>query len=264
MNATVLAKQCGLDNYQWLTLGASADSVQCGDSEALVQSCLPDSHLVLIASTQDTSLRKVAFEAHEKKMLRKTIPYSLEDDLLDDVDDLHFALGEIQEQAIVVAWIKKTQLEQRLSHFQEQGVDVQLILPELPLLPCEEKSWTLLIDDERWIVKSDNNQGFSLEVANAGLALQLLLDEAEELPESLVVYQGGSEQSFILSHLPELLRGIVEWRDAGYWQVIAVACQEDFSPHAKRLNLLQGDYERKLPWKQWWLTWRIAAIFWYQ
>jgi general secretion pathway protein L len=261
VNSALLVKQCGTDNYQWHRVGGDAQDVLTGDSEALAQSCLPDKELILIAPTQDVSMREVGFEAHEKKMLRQTIPYSLEDDLLEDVGELHFALGEVKKERVPVAWIKKEQLQQWLNTLQDQSLEGRQVLPELMLLPREDNSWILLIDDDRWLVKSAKYQGFSLEADNAGLALQLLLDEAEELPESFVVYAGQADHDDILSKLPEMLRGIVEWREEDYWQLIATACNDDIQPTVKQLDLLQGAYERKLPWLKWWQTWKIAAIF---
>lgn len=259
-SAVLLVKQCGVDNYQWLRFGDSADNVQTGDSEALAQASAGQLDIAHIAATQEVSIRQVEFETHEKKILHQTIPYTLEDDLLDDVDQLHFALGPIDQQQVAVAWLKKEQLENWLAMLADQHLDVQYVVPELLLLPEQREGWTLLIDDDRWLLKSGPYQGFALEEANAGLALQLLLDESDQLPESLEVYAGNLDQAHVLNNIPELLRGMVDWREGDYWQLICTNEADTLLAACKRLDLLQGAYERKLPWRKWWQTWRVAAV----
>ena len=193
-------------------------------------------------------------------MLRQTIPYALEDDLLDDVNDLHFALGDVHEQQVDVAWVKKQQLDQWLQALQQESLQVYQVLPELLLLPYQENSWTLIIDDDRWLLKNGGCEGFSLEAANAALTLQLMLDETDQLPESVNLYAGDNDRDAMLNQLPELLRGIVQWCDQDYWQLLCSVYNDQGSAGAVPLNMLQGDYEPKLPWRQWWQTWRVAAV----
>ncbi len=212
--------------------------------------------MVFIAPAGETTLRSARFEPAEKKLLRQTVPYSLEDELAEDVDRLHFALGEPGDGAVDVAIVRRDRVEAWKSELESRQLDIQAVFSELQLLPLETDAWTLVITEELWLVRYGPSHGFAMDPANAGLALQLLLDESEHLPQKLLVFAGDRNHSTVLSQLPELLRGVVEWRDQDYWHMVASGAQQTQG----RINLLQGEYAQKLPWRKWWRTWKVALI----
>ncbi|MEE8059258.1 MAG: type II secretion system protein GspL [Pseudomonadales bacterium] len=264
MNATILIKPCGVGNYQCLQLGETGHEHFVGDSERLADAA-ENTTLVYIAPAEAITLRTVHFDNHEKKILQKTLPYSLEEDLVDDVEDLHFALGAIANNTVLLTIVNRQLLSQWLEDLEQQGVEIQQLVSELQLLPVANNSWSLLVENDRWLLRSAGSEGFAMEADSASLALQLLLDQADPLPEQLRVYCQQDQQPSILSRLSEMLRGMVEWSDDDYWQVVADGYLQNgqnkqngqqFIP----INLLQGDYALSLPWRKWWKRWQIAAM----
>ena len=259
MNATILIKPCGIGNFECLQLDGDKQQMFVGDSERVAEAAELSS-LILLAPAEAITLREVDFEDSERKMLQQTLQYSLEDDLAEDVDELHFAMGPLSADSVPLAVVKREFLQQWLEAGQSQGLEFQQIVSELQLLPLGEQSWTLLVDDNeeqscRWLLKSAESEGFAIEVDSASLAIQLLLDQSEQIPTTLVVYCKEQQQAAIRSQLPEMLRGIVEWRDDDYWDVMAAGLRD-----AQPINLLQGDFELKFPWLKWWKSWKIAAV----
>lgn len=205
--------------------------------------------LVLVVPAQKVSLHDVPFEAHERKLLRQTIPYSLEEQLIDDVDTQHFALGPAAAAQVPVAIVDKQWFAAWLDKCRAAGFDIKRALPEQLLLPYREHCWTLRAEPERWVVRIGSYRGFAMEPENAALALQLLLDSAAELPQKLLV-QTDIPLELLLPQLPELLRGIVE-----------VTSDDFVAPDDNPvIDFLQGAFARTLPWRRWWLQWRPAAI----
>lgn len=211
---------------------------------------------IFLAPADTVALREVEFNDKEKRLLNRTVPFSLEDDLADDIENLHFALGRAEDHRMPVAVIQQDVMSAWLQDFNEAGLIINAVIPEQTLLPLNENGWTLLVDGERWLVRAGQTQGFALEAQSAGLALQLLMDEAEQLPDTLLVV-GVSEDARedLVVQLPELLRARVEWGEAGYWPVIAQA-----NPKAGGWNLLQGDFATSLPFAKMWLQWRTLLI----
>jgi general secretion pathway protein L len=205
--------------------------------------------LVLVVPAQKVLLQEVEFAAHERKLLRQTIPYSLEEQLLDDVDTQHFALGAVTGEQVPVAIIDKEWLSGWLQQCQQAGLDIKRVLPEQLLLPYRERCWTLRVENSRWLVRTGLYRGFAIEAENAALVLQLLLDSTNELPQHLLV-QSDQPIGTLLPQLPDLLRGIVEELDKG-------ASSAADNPV---IDFLQGSFARTLPWRRWWLQWRPAAI----
>ena len=257
MSAITFFKPCGTGNYEWLQLGSVGDESRdysVGDAERLAAEA-GATELVLIAPAEQVVLREVDFDPSEKKLLRQTLPYSLEEELAEDVEDLHFALGSPAESSVNVAVVKRDLMEQWCDSLAEEQLEAQEIVSELQLLPLIENGWTLLVRNEQWLVRIDGRRGFALEAETAGLALQLLLDETEQLPEQLLVCCDEERQPAIQSQLPEMLRGIVQWRNEPYWSLIADGWQQQQT----RINLFQGDFALSLPWKKWWKSWRVVG-----
>ncbi|ARN74845.1 type II secretion system protein GspL [Oceanicoccus sagamiensis] len=262
MTSTIVIKQCGIDNYEWLAAGKAAlpaPQLVVGDGERLAAQCAQAGRVVLLARAENIALKTMPFEKHERKLLRQTIPYALEDDCVNDIEEQHIALGDITANTVALAMIKREQLDQYLAKALPPEVDVHQLVSELLLIPLHENRWSIMVDDDRWLVRSADYDGFALEADVAPFALQLMLDEAEQLPDQISIYCDQEQQSAINAKLPELLRGIADWQYKDYWSVLA----EGLSQQAAKptlINLLQGDYAPSLPWKKWWQTWKVAAL----
>jgi general secretion pathway protein L len=209
-----------------------------------------EAELVLVVPAQRVLLQEVAFAASERRLLRQTLPYNLEEQLIDDVDHQHFALGAIDGSQVPVAIVEKQWLAAWLARCEQAGLDIKSVLPEQLLLPWQPGGWSLWATDERWLVRVGRYRGFALEPASAALALQLMLDGAAELPDKLSIY--GTPGAELIEQLPELLRGMVEVAEAPQLSPPA--------PDAPVIELLQGSLARILPWRRWWDQWRRVAV----
>ncbi len=211
-----------------------------------------EADLVLVVPAQKVALQEVPFAANERKLLRQTLPYSLEDQLIDDVDTQHFALGPIVDAQVSVAIIDKQWLSDWLQQCRGAGLDIKRVLPEQLLLPYREHCWTLRVEPSRWVVRVGAYRGFAMEPSDAAMVLQLLLDSADELPQQLLIQTAQSDLPIeaLLPQLPELLRGSIEVLNA----------EETVGENNPVIDFLQGAYARTLPWRRWWLSWRPVAI----
>ena len=207
-----------------------------------------DVDLALVVPAQKVVLRDVTFTPQERRLLRQTLPYSLEEQLIDDVDTQHFALGALQGNQVPVAIVQKQWLQDWLDTCTRAGLDIKQVLPEQLLLPYCAHCWTLRIEPARWLVRVGAYRGFALEPDSAMLALQLLLDNSAEIPQQVLV-QSEQPLELLLTQLPELLRGSVEML-------------EESKPAVDNplIDLLQGVFARTLPWRRWWQQWQWAAI----
>ncbi len=242
-----------------ITPGDNADLCWHGADAALCHGSAQDlandptaqaAELIFVVPAQHVLLQSVVFETHERRLLRQTVPYSLEEDLVDDVDQQHFALGTIDGAQVPVAVVQRQWLGDWLARCNAAGLDISAAWPEQLLLPWREGSWSLAVRSERWLVRVGPYRGFALEPASAALALQLLLDEADVIPERLIVYSDAPIDA-ILPQLPELLRGIAEQ--------LTPPLPSPPAQGEVTLDLLQGVFARTLPWQRWWREWKLPA-----
>lgn len=254
MTTTVLVKKQADNYFEWIVPGQPSDDIANGDVESLAQAFPAGVSVILLAPAELVNLSVQSFDESEKKVFSKTLPYTLEDDLVEDIEGLHFSFGEADNNAVPVALLKHELLQGWLEEFSAVGIEVQQVIPELCLLPWQAGTWTLMIDGDRLVLRSGEFSGFSLERDTALLAMQLLANESEQLPEAVVVYAGEQDRDALQAAAPDMLSSLLEWKEGNYWQVLA-----DHFPEHCGFNLLQGDYARSLPWRNWWQQWRMVA-----
>lgn len=210
--------------------------------------------LVLAVPGEKVRLQVVSFAAHERRLLRQTVPFSLEEDLLDDVAAQHFALGPIDGEQVPVAVVGQQWFADWLGRCRQAGLDIKHAVPETLLLPWQPDTWSLRPEGSRWLIRVDRWRGFALEAETAQLALQILLDDAESLPQQLIVWTDAAPDEQALAewrnHLPEMLRGIAAVQQ---WPGAAATA-------APSIDFLQGAFARRLPFQRWWSQWRFPAI----
>lgn len=257
MNFKLLIRTGAQQQYQWLDFADPLPRPIDGGHELLDRVCSEHDEIAVLVPAQKSLLTEVAFAAQERKMLRKTLPYSLEDELVDDVDTLHFALGQAGEKRVPVAVINRDELKHLLDSVESGGAEVKVAIAELQALPLKDGHWTVVIDADRWLVRAGFAEGFAMEPTAAPMAIRLLLNDAATRPVQLDIYCDEQYQATVLDQLPEPLREVVAFHEADYWSAVVEACRaENFAP----INLLQGDFVRRLPWLKWWQQWKKVAV----
>ncbi|HEU0195849.1 MAG TPA: type II secretion system protein GspL [Nevskiaceae bacterium] len=182
----------------------------------------------------------------------QAIPYELEDQLAEDVETLHFAIGAREaDGSYPVAVVARGEMDQWLAPLRKHGADVDAVVPETLCLPppLSDGGWPVLVEPDQVTVRSGAYAGFSctredlpvfLEIAEHGngpQALRALLCDAV----------GGDFD--VPGHRVELLPG---YRDP------LQALIQHYAP-ATSLNLLQGAYSRHESLQRLWRPWRLAA-----
>ena len=128
-----------------------------------VRSLTRGRRVVVLIPSSDVVLTSVNIPSKNKKQLLQAIPFSLEDSLADDIENLHFAVkqNDASNQS-QVAIINRATLEGFLETFQENGITVHFILPETLGQFYRKESWSVLFNKEQHDVnvRLDEFNGF--------------------------------------------------------------------------------------------------------
>lgn len=216
---------------------------------------LPELHLLLPAARCLVTTVPVA--PHESKHLAKTLPWSLEERLLEPVEQVHVAHGSIVNGSAAVSAINAAWLQRRVDELLAAGLRPQSACSELLLLPWEDGQWTVAmpahVDGVAIVlVRHAAHAGFACARENLATALQLLLNEEDAAPRQVLVITDDPD-TLDASQFPLLLQSRLAVRKHGLTQ---------FAAHARlpACNLLQGRFAPPLPWTSWWREWRVAAV----
>ncbi len=235
------------DGSHWLA-GASE-----GDVPALVGAMKKVADITLLAPGAEAVVQKVGFNPAQKRHLANVIPFELEEELTEEPDDFHFALGEIEGAEVTVAYLKQDWMNEHLPVLEDAGLEINRCLLEPLALPCQEHRWGFKIDAEGIDVRYGPQQGFRSHLSLAQLTLEALLKTTTERPQQLEVFL--CEDMNWQTLLPEALRNVpakVHKNDG--WQHI------DPRQFELGIDLRQGSFTRKLPILRWAREWRTVAI----
>lgn len=210
----------------------------------------PRSAPLFAAPGAEVRLLQLTLTAAEKKHIGKSLPFMLEEQVAEDIDELHFASVPLDKLELGVAVCSRERMDAWLALL-EDFPGIRQWVPEPLLLPWREGEWSILLEGDDAVVRFARFGGFSVERELLPVMLCGLQAEQAE-PAAIVVY--GMDQAQDTALLPEAQRSKLQWRRGNLGAALLVAEQ---SPPA--LNLLQGPYAARLPVSRWWREWRAVA-----
>jgi len=189
---------------------------------------------------------------------QQAVPYVLEDQLADEVDSLHFALGSKgSEDRYPVAVIDRETMETLSEQCSEAGLRPSEVVPEtlaLPNLPTEDEevvAWTALHHQAQTVVRLNGHDGFATDDELVGIMLDgAKANLAQGKRPSLVVFSTDPEAEF-----PQGQDVPVETRPLDN----SLALYASGLAKSSHINLLQGEFSPKKNFDKTWKPWRWTA-----
>ena len=203
----------------------------------------------VFAPGSEILLAEVNLPTQNRQRLLQAVPFALEEQLGEDPEELHFALGRRHPEtgALAVAVVSRKTLDGWLERLRQAGVQVQALLPDLLALPCRPGVWQIAIERGLARVRTGPASGFAIEPDALAPMLGLALGEAGQagVPERIEinVFPGadGADQMPDLSGLAVDGIEIEQTRIEGdLLGLLAETGQDDDA-----IDLLQGPYDRR-------------------
>lgn len=196
--------------------------------------------------------------------LLAALPYALEDQVADDVEDLHFAPGVRHASGkLPVAVVAEAQLTAWVEALNAVGIRASRIVPENHGLAVTPNTLSLLVAGDQIFFNDGEEMAFAitgLRPAEAIAAAGFEADDADNNPAHLLVYceqelNDRFEKDWaLLRH--ELASVDVNLLPDGVLPRLAVTVASGAG-----INLLQGQYGPKTEVAQLFAPWKSAAIF---
>jgi len=198
--------------------------------------------------------------------LQQVVPYALEEQLADDIDDLHFAIGKRAPDSsrTPVAVIRRSLMDEWLIALKSSGLDPESMYTDSDMLPHNPGQAVALLEEDVVVVRPPLGSPVTLPVEALGEALEIAQQQSSpELAATgvrgLVLYTGAAEwhqHSAKIEALRERFDGIkIQLLSAG---PLALFAQQ--LPTAAPINLLQGAYAPTTARTVGWKSWKVAAI----
>jgi len=238
---------------QWLS-----DVYHTGDNEAMAeQAKASHAAVTLLVPGESVVCCSSKVESKDKRHLAKMLPYELEEQIIDNVEDVHMVFGGIREDQVSIAYIKSDHLTAAIAPLLQQSCDLRVVVASYLSLRTENQGVTIVADNGQLIVRLGEDLGFTVDIA---LAPMVLRDQPElDFTVTInLVAEDDTQLDWIEEWLPkawkeengpEIKRNI-----GGIWDWIEPEAVND------ELNLRSGIFSRQLPLKRWLESWKKPLI----
>ncbi|MBT8135463.1 MAG: hypothetical protein KJO54_00485 [Gammaproteobacteria bacterium] len=190
------------------------------------------------------------------KMLQ-AVPYALEEDIAENIRDMHFAIGRRAANGRVnVAAVRDELLKAWLEQLDAAGLNTLYMLPETCGIPMSD-AICIVIDGDKALVRDAAGNALVAETENVSAFVQAIGIDAQSAASAELYISSADSGRYaqqvgeLRLVIPEL--AVMEARDH-ILPVMAGAALENPRP-----NLLQGSYARSSSKEKLWQPWRTAA-----
>ncbi|RUO23635.1 type II secretion system protein GspL [Aliidiomarina iranensis] len=186
--------------------------------------------LRVYVSSAAIGFHQVDLPAKSRRHLDRVIPYALEDEIAEDIEQLHFFWPDMlpKESAIPVFVVRRDQVERWLNQLSGAGLHTTVMYPDIFLLPLQQNVWSMAVFPgafgKEWVIRQDAWRGIVLEPE---LAMGMQPEENEVLTEISAF-------------------GDIEWPQPPAPLIAkdpALPLQLAVHSQPQSVNILQGDYQ---------------------
>ncbi len=226
-----------------------------------------DGNLVIVlVPSADVLITSINIPARSITKIRTALPFALEEDLAEDVEDLHFAIGERRDDnRLPVAIVSDEKMSRWMHRLKDAGIHATILTAENQGLARIPGTLSVLVDDETVMFNDGDDTEFTLQGVKPSDALVIAgqlgetQQEDEEKSGHLLVFC-TPEQDEKLSHDWIALRHELHSVDVnvlpdGVLPKLAVTVAAGHG-----INLLQGKFGKKTEYVQLLRPWKTAAM----
>lgn len=174
---------------------------------------------VVLVPGEDVSLLSADIPTNQTKQILRAVPYVLEDRLTEEVEELHFALGEIEkEKAVPVGVVQHEKMQRWVASLTEVGLQPTHLLPDTVFIPAQARDeqierWYLVIERDRVLLRMGDYAALAMHKTQLVLLVTSALEDyARILAET---NQGDESEKERVAALPEklVIRVVYESKD---------------------------------------------------
>lgn len=188
--------------------------------------------------------------------LRQALPYAMEEHVAGDVESLHFAMGTPKGSGeLPVVAVAKDTMTQWLERLNSVGVRPGELLNEALSLPWREGQWSLLLEDQSALLRTDRYRGLCFPASQLSAILELAAAKLEgDSLERVQVYDARRGDREPLTAVEALPATSVDYEPCDDpLQLMMRGVDRD------GINLLQGAFSISTKQGGQWKIWRLTA-----
>jgi general secretion pathway protein L len=225
-----------LPHPSWIGLDEAChikQQVQRGNAAELA-TVAANKYVVVMVPAEDVLLTSVTLPKMNSTRLMQALPFALEEQLISEVNTLHFVPIQKTESEWAVAVVAKEKMQAWMDLLKGWNVQPDAMVPLTLALPIKENRWRVLIN-EMAVVRTGPYQGFACDKNNLNELLNMALSSIDLLPHLI---EGNGVASLALNQSINVKEDHFSIEQQ----------QIELAKHAVQfptLNLLRGEYKSK-------------------
>src|SRR3990167_326659 len=121
----------------------------------------PDANLIALFPGEKVTMTSVKLPSMRASERAQAIPFALEEQLASDPDSILVSIGNMQaDGAFRVAVTEKAVFEAQLNMLHETNLYPRCLLPDFLALSWEPGTWSVLLQNQMALVRTDFQNGF--------------------------------------------------------------------------------------------------------
>ncbi len=195
----------GEQTFNWVLLDASGEAQARGVGETrqaieqtLAQNALDSVRLTGLIPGDEALFCWADIPARQERHIRQALPYAVEEQLAQDVDSMHLALGQREAPGFRVAAIDHQRMATWSALFSDwHQVRLEAILPDAALLPVVDEDWSICMDGDTALLASKRGEWLRMHIDNLVIfADTLAMPMDDEVAAEVRVTLYGSQEDF--------------------------------------------------------------------
>lgn len=264
--------------FNWVLYDAGGDVQAQGSSDlrstieqTLSQNGLEDVRLTGLIPGDEALFCTADIPAKQSRFINQALPYAVEEQIAQDIDSVHLALGSHSPEGYRVAAVDRDRMAQWVELFSGwPHTRLDAIYPDAALLPMTEGGWSICLDGETALMASDRGEWLSMQSANLGMfAHTLAVPPSEEVVAEVpvVVYATDTEFEEQQAELGELITPgrLSVRRESLALMPLELLAHAHHHHLCRPINLCQGEFSVKggkaSPWTPWKPLIAVAAVW---
>jgi general secretion pathway protein L len=252
----------------WILADARGNAISAPQTGPLEQAAqrAAGRHVCVVVPGTDVLLTEPELPAKAGAKLAQIVPYALEEQLAEDIDELHFAIGKRNTDAATtpVAVVALSLMDEWTNTLKAAGLVPEAMYVDSDLLPVNPGHAVALLEDDVVVVRPPVGSTISMPSDALAEALHLVkpgavTDATEGTGRGLILYTGAAEWQ---QYSPQV-EAVRDQFDGIKVQLLTSGPLTLFAqqlPTAKPINLLQGRYTPQATHAVGWQAWRVAAM----
>lgn len=259
MNEQIYARPANDGRWQWRIADGQqwqSEEYATGDEAALKDAIPSDTtpvHIILPGT--EVIACDVNVDGIEKKHLAKMLPFELEDRVIDSIDNLHMAYGDVVDGQVNVHYIGKEKLGRIIAPLEEAGCEVVEAVADYALLSQEVDSLNIVYDGQMVFATIGTEKSFTVDPALASMVFKRLEFDLDTITKLSLIADSQGDLEKLTSWIPSSWEEDLDifMSEGGFWGAITPSIK----PH--KLNLRSGNFARQLPFDRWFHLWKFPV-----